>query len=191
MAGSVRGARHVRRGEGNEDAVLAVTTEHSATVAVADGHGSIHCPRADRGSAFAVESAIATLRVSPPLALEDVAPSIVAGWRAAVDEDLELDPPTEPPRRELYGTTLLAAHAAGQVVRLVQVGDGDVAVASGNVVERPVIAADTGSALVTESLCQDDAAERVQVVDVDVDATSLVLLASDGFGGAFVESAWH
>jgi serine/threonine protein phosphatase PrpC len=187
---SVRGARHERAGEPNQDAI-AVAHAPVTVVAVADGHGSKRHPRSDVGAAIAVavardllpafaadESDVAALR--PLLAAE-----LVAAWRAGVQAHLADHPlhpgPAGGDALLAYGATLVAVVATGERVLAVQIGDGDVWLADATAARR-LVARDLRFAFNgTASLCMDRAADEVRVARVMVDRPALVLVATDGF----------
>jgi serine/threonine protein phosphatase PrpC len=104
---SVRGASHVRSGLPNQDAIRWFPESGIGLpliLAVSDGHGSAKSFRSDRGSRFAVETAIKVIQEfflssqSSDLnfsALKDAAqrllpPRLVNEWRKAVNKDLGL-----------------------------------------------------------------------------------------------------
>lgn len=127
----------------------------AAVIAVADGHGSRKAFRSDRGSRFAVETAVDQLRgyvaeASPGrdgvLALSretevELPQRLVREWRRLVDDDLTVAPvdPTEltgltPAERSVfdadprtaYGTTLVAVAMLPGWSAFLQLGDGDI-----------------------------------------------------------------
>lgn len=104
---SVRGASHVRSGLPNQDAIRWFPESGIGLpliLAVSDGHGSAKSFRSDRGSCFAVETAIKVIQEfflssqSSDInfsALKDAAqrllpPRLVNEWRKAVNKDLGL-----------------------------------------------------------------------------------------------------
>ncbi|MFM7907875.1 MAG: PP2C family serine/threonine-protein phosphatase, partial [Microcystis sp.] len=104
---SVKGASHVRSGLPNQDAIRWFPESGIGLpliLAVSDGHGSAKSFRSDRGSRFAVETAIKVIQEfflssqSSDLnfsALKDAAqrllpPRLVNEWRKAVNKDLGL-----------------------------------------------------------------------------------------------------
>ena len=104
---SVRGASHVRSGLPNQDAIRWFPESGIGLpliLAVSDGHGSAKSFRSDRGSRFAVETAIKVIQEfflssqSSDInfsALKDAAqrllpPRLVNEWRKAVNKDLGL-----------------------------------------------------------------------------------------------------
>ena len=198
----VRGARHERRGEPMEDASGTRQDPSIAAIAVADGHGSDRCPRAARGAELAVEVALDLLVDSAFWSAEGLAGELVDRWRAAVTDDLELDPM---PGSQLfgddemlpflwYGTTLIAAAGRTGTLRLMQIGDGDVLLGHrGHDVHRPIPPRGPLPPAQTESLCQPDADERVVVVDHDLETARFdaCLIATDGLDCAFADEKWH
>ncbi len=104
---SVKGASHVRSGLPNQDAIRWFPESGIGLpliLAVSDGHGSAKSFRSDRGSRFAVETAIKVIQEfflssqSSDInfsALKDAAqrllpPRLVNEWRKAVNKDLGL-----------------------------------------------------------------------------------------------------
>jgi serine/threonine protein phosphatase PrpC len=105
LSGSARGSLHESAGRVNQDAVLVDTGGHYLIMAVADGHGSSHSFRSDRGAAFATEAARSVLagfmlRHGSDVPLSGVRRQMTAGipralveeWKKAVRADLERDP---------------------------------------------------------------------------------------------------
>lgn len=127
---------------------------NTCLLAVADGHGSSIHFRSDRGSEFAVEIAINTLkdftgRIDPTLLFEKqeetvqgLCKTIADEWAEKVLEDAELNPFTNEEyersyclegryiiedREKLlrpYGTTLIAAAVTAAYTLIIQIGDG-------------------------------------------------------------------
>jgi serine/threonine protein phosphatase PrpC len=101
---SVRGASHLKSGLPNQDSFACRSTVAAAgyaVMAVSDGHGSAKCFRSDRGSRFAVESAMETLQELREYSARDVNAlledgrcirSIFARWNDKVKADLAQDP---------------------------------------------------------------------------------------------------
>jgi len=199
---SVRGARHVNLGEPNEDSVR-VGLDHGRAIAlVADGHGSAKCGRADIGSALAVKVGFEVLAEEPRLELDRLPQEITTRWQAAVAMHLAEHPPTADeaegaphPHYLLYGTTLLGVMIDGPLLRLVQIGDGDVLLGrSGQEhARRPIPPLEVNRPGETDSLCQHDAADRMSVIEYDLTdgQVDVVLLASDGLDTAFADPTWH
>lgn len=198
--GSVRGAAHVHRGAPNEDAA-GTTDDGVLALAVADGHGTDHCPRAATGATFAVDAVLAADRAiargADPAQLAD---DLTRRWDDAVDADLSRTPPSEqeaalgPPRR-LYGATALgAALLPDDRLVLCQLGDGDVVVGlTGGELLRPFPPIDLQAPHQTHSLAQVAAAAYVRTHTIPDAATciDLVLLATDGLSVAYAEPDWH
>ena len=200
MSASARGARHERIGEPNEDAHRTGRFGDRAIVAIADGHGSPSCPRADRGSQFAVDAIFEVLEGD----LEQLSPSLgerlVESWRRRVDRDLEADPlvgksASSDPNYLLYGTTAVGVAADADNITVLQIGDGDVLLGAkgSSTARRPIPPREMDRPGATESLCQNDAASRVLTSSIDASesSTDVVLIATDGLDNAFAEEAWH
>jgi serine/threonine protein phosphatase PrpC len=209
LSGSRIGSVHVRDGLPIQDAVLTWSDGDTAVVAVADGHGHRLHFRSDTGSALAAVSAVEELRrIVPSLTdaatagdiVGDVAASIVETWRAKVAHHREANPYSEAeltaqgaaddPLRP-YGTTLLAAAVAGDLLVFLQIGDGDtVMVDARGEASRPLPDDPQLDGVHTTSLVQPDplASLRVSVVDAGVEEIVLAFLCTDGFGGSRVDA---
>lgn len=203
---TVRGSLHRRRHQSNQDAVAqrAATSLHPwSIVAVADGHGSPHCPRSRTGARLAVHGAIAALhsfairfRFSPAMAAEAFLSSewkeeLTGSWRQAVLDHHRRTPlsgyESDTPAFA-YGSTLLAVLALPRMLLVAQIGDGDI-LATGPTGEVVVLCPDQGPALgeETASLCLPDAGQRTRtaVVPWSEDGPDLILLATDGYAKSF------
>ncbi|HWJ82002.1 MAG TPA: protein phosphatase 2C domain-containing protein [Nocardioides sp.] len=209
VSGTRIGSVHVRDGLPLQDAVLTWSDGAAAVVAVADGHGHRLHFRSDTGAALAAVSAVEELRRAVPLLTDaetaaEVATAtagrIVETWRAKVAHHREANPysPAELAERgaaddplRAYGTTLLAAAAAGDLMVFLQIGDGDsVAVDARGEASRPLPEDPDLDGLHTSSLVQPDplASLRVAVVDARVEEVVLAFLCTDGFGGSRVDA---
>ena len=104
LADSVRGPTHERTGSPNQDCHKSESA-NSTIVAVSDGHGSARCFRSDRGSKFAVETAIEvvegfflgewgshSLQEKKHQVQIRLPNRIVESWREKVARDLEETP---------------------------------------------------------------------------------------------------
>jgi serine/threonine protein phosphatase PrpC len=209
LSGSRIGSVHVRDGLPIQDAVLTWNDGVSAVAAVADGHGHRLHFRSDTGAALAAVSAVEELRrVLPQLTDADTAAgiattaaaAIVGTWRDKVSHHREANPFSEPeltlqgaaddPLRP-YGTTLLAAAVAGDLMVFLQIGDGDtVMVDARGEASRPLPEDPDLDGVRTSSLVQPDPLRslRVGVVDAQVEEIVLAFLCSDGFGGSRVDA---
>ncbi|HET9730687.1 MAG TPA: protein phosphatase 2C domain-containing protein, partial [Acidimicrobiia bacterium] len=178
VSGSVRGSSHVRSGAPNQDAAKVVAFERPTTgvvAAVADGHGGERYVRSDVGARVAVDVACETARVwaaasaaLPKRAMlaslrDELAPEIVARWRADVDQHVQ-DAPFDDDElarlrddsdpRIAYGATLLMAIAIDDCIALAQLGDGDIiVVGGGDAVHQPIAPDDRLIGGQTTSLC--------------------------------------
>ena len=105
LSATARGCLHQSTGRVNQDAVLVETGGHHLVMAVADGHGSTHSFRSDRGAAFATEAARSILRAfmlrhgaDVPLSgvrrlmKAGIPRALVEAWKKSVREDLVRDP---------------------------------------------------------------------------------------------------
>jgi hypothetical protein len=219
-AASAIGARHVRDGRPNEDAVahqLTLPPDGSALLvtAVADGHGDGRHFRSDRGSQMAVAAAIAAVqdwsanRPGRPAEIElsaqrDLIPAILARWNAAVAADLTEDQFTAAedailtglalPPVTAYGSTLLVGAFSDHYAVFAQIGDGNIVavLADGRSVS-PVPHDSRLDGTRTTSLCQADAAAsfRIGVIQLAARPLFATLLATDGFGNAQAEDRWQ
>lgn len=149
------GASHRRNGLPNQDAEKCRVDAlgRSAVAAVADGHGSRRCPRSDRGSKYAAETAAEllagyTVDGWDPSAVHrdsevDLPQRLVLRWREKVEADLtahpfmpaDLDTLSSADRRAIetdprsaYGTTVVAALLTERFALYLQLGDGDILV---------------------------------------------------------------
>jgi hypothetical protein len=166
---------------------------------VADGHGSQRCPRAGRGAELALEVAVGLLREHPPV-VHDIPRQLVSRWRRRVDDDLARHPATpQEPQGEasylLYGTTVAAASVRAGRLRVLNIGDGDVLLlrASDPSDVLPLRLGGPTPGWLTHGLSEPNATEHVGVVELDLEnpPTDVVLLSTDGFGGAFADPDWH
>lgn len=201
-AASARGARHVRRDEPSEDSFKVGIDTGRAIALVADGHGSERCTRADIGARLAVDVGFASLAESTSQNLDQLPAQIVDRWRSRVDDHLQANPPSPQeaegapaPHYLLYGTTLLGAVIDSSALRIVQFGDGDALLGHRGTTRarRPIPPKEVDRPHETDSLSQDDAADRAYVIEYDLEAISadVVMLASDGLDTAFAEPEWH
>jgi Protein phosphatase 2C len=179
---SVTGLSHLRSGSPCQDAhQLMVRADGSFVAAVADGAGS--APRAERGAACAVRTALAFLTDHLAAGL----PEHEEIWRALLNEALHVtrqaviaeaaacgSPPSD------LATTLLVAVATSDLVAAGQVGDGAVVarVADGSfeTVTRPPVQEYLNE---TTFLTSADALEQAQYAIVRKGPTGLALF-SDG-----------
>ena len=143
----------------------------------------------------------------------DVQPQRVVGrWRDLVADDLTERPFTSGERASLkagdggdararsltlnpiraYGATLAGVTVTADCIVYCQVGDGDIVTVSGEgLVGQPLEDEAHAFSNVTSSLCHDDPlrAWRASVQEQSRHQTALVLLASDGYSGAFEDKA--
>lgn len=219
LSGSTIGSVHVRDQLPLQDAVHTWSDRASgqAVVAVADGHGHKLHFRSDTGAALAVVSAVEELRrllrdLTDPAVdrddpdgqgavalVEQAGAALVATWVDKVHHHLDAHPysPAEVAAGaaddplQAYGTTVLAAAAAGDLLVFLQIGDGDtVTVSTHGEATRPLPEDPDLDGLHTSSLCQPRPLDslRCAVVDTRVDDVGLVFLCSDGFGRSRVDA---
>ncbi len=152
---SVTGSSHTRASTCNQDygSVDVINNGQILIAAVADGHGSKKCFRSERGSKFAVESAISNFKSYilnlpnsdiPSAIRNDISiempRAIVRDWQRKVDLDLFENPPScfdldklseserknfESNPRVAYGATLVGALVMSEISAFIQIGDGD------------------------------------------------------------------
>jgi len=220
LTSTALGSRHVRTGQPNQDAArsdrIGTGADAVTVVAVADGHGGDRYVRSDVGSRLAVGVACAVVRqlVDPrglprsPRQLERVAhreliPRIVSTWRRECADHLAEAPfseeeqtragiPLESEPLVAYGSTLLVAVLGNTSCLLLQLGDGDCVIAdrNGDAIS-PMPRDDRLVGGETTSLCLDGAEQDFRVAAIESATTSLVLLATDGYGVAFEDPRWR
>jgi len=212
---SVKGASHERSGKPNQDAWKAdVADDRSGIViAVADGHGHHIHARSDRGSRYAVESAVPLLtqwlsqqadagEEAVRASAKRLPAQLVEAWRHLVDADLRRDPANVAEPRTgagftttvdhdrgylLYGSTLVAAAVTDKFAARLRIGDGDIMIVADAHSVRPLWPSQQAAINLTESLCQKDAEARFRV-DVEFFVGSppeLLLLSTDGYSNSF------
>lgn len=210
LSASRIGSAHVRNDLPLQDAVHTWSDGRQAVMAIADGHGHRAHFRSDIGSALAVVSAVEELRrvlgdlTGPERAGEVVtaaAAAIVDSWEAKVRHHVEANPFDPGDEREAgalddrlrpYGTTLLAAAVSGDLLVVLQIGDGDAVVVSDQGETSRAVPDDPRlDGLHTSSLCEPDplSALRTAVIDTRVEDVALVFLCTDGFGTSRVDAA--
>jgi serine/threonine protein phosphatase PrpC len=200
---------HVRDEIPLQDAVLTWTDGTQAVAAVADGHGHKAHFRSDTGSALAVVCAVEELRrvvveLTDPETAGDIvtttAEAIVDSWVTKVRHHIEANPFDLGDERHVamvddqlrpYGTTLLAAAVSGDLLVVLQIGDGDaVLVTDQGEALRAVPDDPQLDGLHTSSLCEPEPlrALRTAVVDTRVEDIALMFLCTDGFGTSRVDA---
>jgi len=205
ISDSVRGASHIRNGLPNQDAVIRHPDPDSGLpiiMAVSDGHGSRKSFRSDRGSKFAVETALETIkefvRCQPGdnftgvkrIAEEQIPREIVKRWKQRVMADIrgckDLECVDNP--FIAYGATLLTVLVTESFIICFQLGDGDIlTVWENDEVERPVPKDDRLFANETTSLCTKEAWRdfRFRFQMIADSPPKLILLATDGYANSF------
>lgn len=209
---TVRGAMHDARGLPNQDAVATREFNDGGRVivaAVSDGHGGDRYVRSHVGAQFAVVAACEAVEatVTRGGTLDRVASrlpeDIVERWQALVESDLETTPFT-PEEQHLsgvnlvdeplipYGATLLVALARGDELVLLQLGDGDIIVATPEGSHSPIPADERLVGGHTTSLCLPTATRDFRTVSVKpYTRPDLVILSSDGYGNSFADANWR
>jgi len=217
ITGSARGAAHRASGLPNQDAVASQDGPGGVVVAIADGHGHRRHFRSADGAALAVDvacrtasSAVAALAADATgqeeaaRAGQELARTVVAGWRSAVAGQLQVRPYTAEEQSVLdlaadtrvipYGSTLLVAAIAGRWLVCAQIGDGDMlAVRPDGRSFSPVAGDDRLDGRRTTSLCQPDALASFRTGAHDLRQVPLaaLLLATDGYGNAQADEPWQ
>ena len=210
LSGTQIGSVHVRDGLPLQDSHGVRVDGATAYAAVADGHGHHLHFRSDVGSALAVDLSLELLAAALPrmgtvadteAALRAVGADLVSRWTAAVYAHIEQHPfdaeeqarVTGADREHLtrpYGSTVLAMVATGDLVGVLQIGDGDAVVVtdSGRAL-RPVPEDPALDGTRTTSLCQADPMESLRVGALDAAADEVVLgyLCTDGFSTSRVD----
>jgi len=160
IAKSVIGHSHIRKNLPNQDAgkVQRNSSGYPLIAAIADGHGGKNYFRSDRGSGFAVHSAVNVLTnyfqedpsLSRPRVAESICKDILKGWKLKVLEDIKENPycseelalieegkaarkfniPMDDEYNLIrpYGSTILAAIVTEKYVSFFQLGDGDIVI---------------------------------------------------------------
>ncbi len=205
---SVRGAAHIRRGQPNQDAIGWVPSAAgqgapSFAAAVSDGHGGAAYYRSEVGARLAVETAKGVLgrflaAPEPPDDAQAVAAEVLAGWRAAVMEELAGNPigndwiESEQEKLLPYGATLAAVAFRPDRLIALQIGDGDMLFGyPDGRLERPLPSDQGLVGEQTYSLCLDDAAERFRVqLRRRIEGQpwpDFVMLSTDGVSKSFAD----
>ena len=209
LSASRIGSLHVRDELPLQDAVLTWTDGMQAVASVADGHGHKAHFRSDIGSALATVSAVEELRrvvgdLTDPETAGDIvstaAAAIVDSWVAKVRHHIEANPfdladerhaaAVSDPLRP-YGTTLLAAAVSGDLLVVLQIGDGDAVLVTDQGEALRAVPDDPDlDGLHTSSLCEPQPlrALRTAVVDTRVEDVALAFLCTDGFGTSRVDA---
>ncbi|TDR93960.1 PP2C family serine/threonine-protein phosphatase [Enterovirga rhinocerotis] len=198
---SVRGTSHILANMPNQDAHAHERDGDWTYLAVADGHGSSRHYRSDRGSAFAVATALLLLRRAARAieagghgsVLATVADDLVGSWRERVEADIRLWPIPEAPgfdSHAVYGSTCIAAAIGPGCSLFLQIGDGDVlASAPGGEVDRVVPLDPHLVGAGTYSLCQPDAVARVHLrlftAPHPLSAPDFVMASTDGLSKSY------
>ncbi len=210
LSASRIGSVHVRDELPLQDAVLTWSDGAQAVAAVADGHGHKAHFRSDIGSALAAVSAVEELRrvlgdLTDPEAAGGVvtaaAEAIVDSWVTKVRHHIEANPfdvaaddrhaaAVQDPLRP-YGTTLLAAAVSGDLLVVLQIGDGDAVLVTDQGEALRAVADDPQlDGMHTSSLCEPQPlrALRTSVIDTRVEDVALAFLCTDGFGTSRVDA---
>jgi serine/threonine protein phosphatase PrpC len=213
------GASHRRAGKPCQDAYALWTGSGAGApciaMAVADGHGDDRHDLSHLGSTLAVRAAVEELgALHRSYALEgkwaqlkssfkaDFPRRLGRRWREAVVEEhgrgrhaLGASPNSEAEEALLirYGTTLLTALVAGDVLLIGQIGDGDVLlVGDGDELECPLSNHPHEVGGETDSLGSVEAPRLWRTAALERTGAGLLLLATDGLINAYVDDEqWH
>ncbi len=208
LSASRIGSVHLRDELPLQDAVHTWSDGAQAVVAVADGHGHRAHFRSDVGAALAAVSAVEELRrvvgdLSDPETAGDIvtaaAAAIVENWTSKVRHHIEANPfdladrhtAVSPDLMRPYGTTLLAAAVSGDLLVVLQIGDGDAVLVTDQGEALRAVADDPQlDGMHTSSLCEPQPlrALRTAVVDTRVEDVALAFLCTDGFGTSRVDT---
>ena len=198
---SVIGASHVRSRIPNQDAIAWLPRAGNAPTAVltiADGHGAAPHFRSGTGAHMAVEVATAVFdRAARSTDLQAITREIITHWRDEVRADLAARPLRDLPTDDddlfvPYGTTLIAASVSVDTLIVLQLGDGDLLVAtSDGTMHRPLPDDEGLIGQQTYSLCQSAAERHVRarvltLSDANID---FVMLATDGLSKSYAQRA--
>ena len=202
VSGTHIGSVHVRDGQPLQDSVRTWGQDGAVVVAVADGHGHTDHFRSDVGAQLATQAALDALVAALPAftdsatahrALPDVAARMLDDWVTRVRRHATEHPfrvgPADPLRP--YGTTVLAMAVTGDVLAMLQIGDGDTVVVSGDGrASRPLPEDPQLDGVSTASLCQPNPLGSLRATAIDVRADDIVLAfqCSDGFGSSRVDA---
>ncbi len=209
LSSSVIGSVHVRDELPLQDAVLTWTDGRQAVAAVADGHGHRAHFRSDIGSALAAVSAVEEMRrvvseLTDPETAGDLvttaAAAIVESWETKVRHHIAANPfdlgieaqaaAVADPLRP-YGTTLLAVAVSGDLMVVLQIGDGDaVLVTDQGEASRALPDDPQLDGMHTSSLCEPQPLRslRTAVIDTRVEDIALAFFCTDGFGTSRVDA---
>lgn len=226
---TVRGHLHIQKDILCEDSSASYSDcdgkYHIAVIA--DGHGDTACFRSKLGSQLAVDvtteslqtfanAVIASLETDMPITnklaipkykrqvIKQLTDSIVSKWSHLVNEDLEINPPTEEEIKgsgrfaaeylagnrldHIYGTTLMAGLLVANYLILIHQGDGrcDVIYKDGSI-DQPIPWDDRCFENVTTSMCDEDVAEGIRHCVINLDEYEVVAcyLGSDGVEDSF------
>jgi hypothetical protein len=204
LSGTQIGSAHVREQLPLQDSHAVHVADDVAVVAVADGHGHHLHFRSDVGSRLAVAIVTDLLTDAAPHltavrgaeVLADVGAALVDRWTSAALEHLAQHPVDLPgsdreTRTRPYGTTVIAMVAAGDLLGVLQIGDGDAVLVTGDGrALRPLPKDPDLDGTRTTSLCQADPlySLRSTVVDTHADGVVLGYVCTDGFSAARVDA---
>lgn len=195
---SQRGVLHIQRDVVLQDASLSVTTDGTAFVAVADGHGGDKYVRSDRGSRLACSVALSLWKEmlsngqgdTPWSAhtFEQMAASIIYHWHSKVEEDFLADPmDTDEEIYTLYGTTLLCVMDSGIYTYMMQIGDGGIRVlGSDGYVLSPVPDDPDCFLNRTTSLCDANALFSFRFAQMPSDSYRYIFAFTDGVENSYI-----
>lgn len=200
-----RGGSHEESGKPCQDFSYEYRSNSMAIVSVADGHGSDRYVRSDRGSRFAAEESVWTIRdyvdsvhgipEDRDRFLDAVVRTIVARWSGKVKADIEGDQLTsleqemageraDGPAEKLYGTTLLVACLTRDFAFALQIGDGCFTVHRDGDVIMPMPEDPDCTGNRTSSICDSEAIGRFRSVWFDK-VPEAITISTDGLYTTF------
>jgi len=193
------GASHVKEMKPCQDFSANISNPKYAIAAVADGHGGEEYFRSDRGSRFAVESAMKcleefilandNLQKNTEEALKALELSILISWHEKILNDIKMNPiKIEQKYRNFfnpYGTTLIAAAFTRFNWFAIQIGDGKCVVINTDMSASQPIPWDERCFLnQTTSLCNEDAGGNFRHF-YSKEKPLAVFIGSDGIDDSF------
>lgn len=214
LGASVRGSRHYKTGQPNQDALISgsLPGDAGAFAAISDGHGSSTCFRSEIGATTAVtvvDELIRTRRLMTMIyefdGMQRVADEILQHWRRNILSHLKQYPFTLDETAALdrqqrmiigrnalvaYGATLLMVCAMDREAFFFQLGDGDFLTLDGTGAVCGVFPPDDrlmGNA--TTSLCMPNALQEFRYSHWRNPMPKMLMGSSDGYGNSFRSQA--
>lgn len=212
VSDSLIGSMHVRNGTPTQDSHRTWCDGAAAVITVADGHGYEAHFRSAVGADVATAVAIELLSSIVPELSDSVVtqetlsatvgPALVQRWTAAVLDHADEHPFTGAEQLlqvggsdldivRAYGSTVIAMVATGDVLGVLQLGDGDaVVVRADGEIFQPLPDDPDLHGTRTTSLCQPDPLRSLRCMSVDgtTDPIALAFVSTDGFGSPRVDA---